>query len=276
MIKTTTLTENLKNNDSLGEGLLCYKNEYIYWSDITRHLIYEYHVDSKSVKALTSVRNVSNVFARLGNKLVVLGSDGIVAVDLISNEQSFLVNFDNNICPKGFRGNDGVICDERYLFGTLDDDCNFAKKGALYVFDANRIRKFGELYIPNSFICMDENILISDSKTQIIYKYRRDTLEFSGIWCDLSQIGYVPDGGCLGPDGKVYIAIWNKACIGVFSQYGELLHRIELSCLHPTNCKIYNNGLIITSATLGLKNADLVAHADTGQLIQIEGLFKPS
>ena len=69
-----------------------------------------------------------------------------------------------------------------------------------------------------------------------------------GIWTDLShQIGN-PDGGFMVNDEYFYFAFWGASKIVKFNIKGDYLDDLTLPVKNPTNCKRFDDEMIITTA----------------------------
>ncbi len=200
-------------------------------------------------------------------------SKGIVVLDIDSHKQSRLLDLsDNYFVKEGMRTNDGVMLGNKYLFGTMYKTPTKGK-GQLFLYDHEEEQLLSSemnVAIPNTFIEVDDAILVSDSLEQKVYRYSKASLfEEREVWADFSNTNMTPDGGCLSEDGKIYIAMWGGACVKCFDTDGNELGDIPVEALQPTNCVISNSQLYVTSARDGLSPQELGAYPLSGAVFKI-------
>ena len=236
---------------SLGEG--CQVSAcatYAAWVDIIEQNIYTYNSATKTVSeySLDSVPSV--IFNFSGSKLTILDDKGIIEFDTDYQESKRLHVFDNIAADKELRGNDGIFLSGKYFFGTMKYAPEF-NTGALYWFDENELSEFDDISIPNTFIPLDDSLLISDSMTQKIYRY--NLADFSKtLWCDLSGTDMTPDGGCIDATGRIFIAMWGASCVVEFDQQGQQVAKYPVPAQNPTNCCFFEEKLLVTSANIDI------------------------
>jgi sugar lactone lactonase YvrE len=86
-----------------------------------------------------------------------------------------------------------------------------------------------------------------------------------------SESGVSPDGGCLLPDGRVAVAMWDGACVRIFDPNGALSCEVPVAAKRPTNVK-YDGSLdriVVTSAYEGLGDVQLQRYPMSGATFSI-------
>lgn len=81
--------------------------------------------------------------------------------------------------------------------------------------------------------------------------------------------GY-PDGMTVDAKGCLWIAFWDEACIRRFSPQGDILQKIPVPALRPTSLVFAKGALFITSASIGLSQAQREAYPLSGGLFRIK------
>jgi sugar lactone lactonase YvrE len=182
--------------------------------------------------------------------------------------------------PANNRFNDGK-CDPtgRFLAGTMDMDGE-VPSGALYSFDSRQVTRLLD------GICISNGLAWSpDHKT--FYYIDTPTREVKAFDYDLStgqianprvvitvpeSLGW-PDGMTSDTEGNLWIAMWGGAKITRWNpQTGKLLEQIPLPAKNVTSCAFGGtnlNELYITSARVGLDDADLTAYRHSGSLMRL-------
>lgn len=253
----------------LGEGLLVSKG-LIAWLDIDRDELF-IQTDREYTSYGLPVKGTA-VVDLVGEELRIISSRGLGSFSLTTRRYSTICNWPMDICGTTHRTNDGcVLANGAYLFGTMDSTASDGETGALYLMDADG--SFRELHrgiaIPNLFVELkDGSVLIADSARGKIF---RGELDFSSgsITLDFwSQVAgdIAPDGGCLLPDGRIAIAMWDGACIQVFDSTGKLSCELPVPARRPTNVKYKadTDMLVVTSASEGLEAADIERYPLSG------------
>ena len=270
--KTETI---LDVRNILGEGLCVSPTaEGFAWVDIHTSEIFHHHDDDGATASHRIDGIPSAIFHTDNNGSLYLSDQGIFQFDLESGASSPVIRFPPHVTGLEFRGNDGVMLENgAFIFGTMHKTDPGMHKGTLCIAMDDEIRTFGEMHIPNTFIVAGEHILISDSLTGCIHRYARDTLSHDGIWADLSGQGLTPDGGCFASNENIYIALWGDASIGVFDPDGNMLDKIPVPAYQPTNCKVFRQSLIVTSATEGMNEDLLHQYPGSGNVLVIHDVL---
>jgi sugar lactone lactonase YvrE len=243
----------------LGEGLLV-KNSKIYWLDIKKKKVF-CNINNFELK----LQATPSVILEKKNHLIVGTNKGIFFIKNKKLKKN--ISFNNLIDVKKFRLNDGCsLGKEKYLVGTMPLKHN-SLFGTVYLIEKKKIFDLNlKIKIPNTFIRINKNtFLISDSFCQKVYKVKI-SLQKKTILSKKTVIKFnnknTPDGGCLVPNGKIVLSMWNGSSVKIFNKDYTLYKTVKVPVKNPTNCKYDNlkDKLIVTSASLNSKKNDLSGH----------------
>ena len=261
----------------LGEGIYFdEKSRYIYWVDISKSILLRKSVSEQaSVYESFFVGNSPSAILSVENDVVTfLNKVGVCSFDIENNKISSLYKTPYVNC-KGFRGNDAtVLRDSSILYGTMYHRPE-ENSGCLYRVKSGEVIELEGMSfnIPNTFIELDNKVLISDSLEQRIYSFFEDSIgEFhKTLWKDFSSYAFTPDGGCTDRYGNIYISMWDGFCVGVFDSNGNEKYRIKLPVPRPTNCTIVDERwLYVTTAREGLADDLLMKYPLSGDVFVID------
>ena len=255
----------------LGEGIFFDKFSCdLFWVDISSNKIFQYSTVHKKLSKLFSVPfNPSCILDLKNNNLIYTNSKGVASLELISGNITQLSTIPHNSLI--YRCNDGTkLTDNTYIFGTMafKPETNVGK---IYKLNNMNVLEKVDLgiSIPNTFIELEDEILISDSLKQITYSYPKNLDSKPKIWADFSKEIFTPDGGLL-ENNKIFIAMWGGAKITVMSTNGDFLNDIELPALQPTNCICADDNLLyVTTAREGLDDEQLAKYPLSGKTFKV-------
>ena len=247
-----TLKTLTKETFSLGEGLFINQDlDLCSWVDIDKKKVHIIDIIKNSMISFEHKKIPSNIFSLSSDNLIILDDFGISSYDFYGNLQKKIFYFSNKIINNKYRANDGVLKNHNsFFFGTMQKSTTISKKGKIYKLIDNIITKIDDCYIPNSFIFLEDDLLVSDSFTGQMFIYTGKKYEKKIFFKQIDVNEGRPDGGCLGPDGLIYVCLWGGSCILRLNLNGKILDKITLPIKYPTNCKVYHKSLIITSASM--------------------------
>lgn len=265
---------------ALGEGPAWdAKTESLYWVDILGKRVY------RGTEILAELDDLVGCLAPCKNGHLILGKR-LSFADLdpdsaISSPKGKLTVLATLAEPVNNRINDGK-CDPagRFLAGTMDMNEKEAS-GALYSFD-------GKQPTPLLNGIRISNGLAWSPDTRTFYYIDTPTREVKAFDYDLStgqianprvavqvpeSLGW-PDGMTSDTEGNLWIAIWGGAQVTRWKpSTGQLLAQIPVPALHTSSCAFGGrdmNELYVTSARVGMSEADLVKYPLSGGLFKIE------
>jgi sugar lactone lactonase YvrE len=153
------------------------------------------------------------------------------------------------------------------------------EKGSLYKLDKNllltKVDKNYRITNGPAFIDM-YNFYHTDSSKKIIYKIKinkKNKIISKKIFKKFSPIDGSPDGMTLDKNKNLWVSHFHGACVSVFSNKAELIHKISLPAKNITNCAFggqNNSEVFITTATKGMNNAELQKFRYSGFLFSVK------
>lgn len=256
----------------LGEGLFVNNADRSYgFVDIIKKKIFLIKKNFSNYCVFDYPYIPSNIFYFDQDKITLLDNFGIA--DFYPKSKSIVRIYDSSkeFNLKGFRGNDGVkLGNNIFMFGSVHEKMPNENPGNVWFLKNKILNNISLNYIPNSFILMDEFILVADSYKKIIYKHSAKDGSLIDVWSDLNFHQGSPDGGCLGPDSKIYIAAWGAGSIIKLNKKGKIIAEKIVDVPQPSNCKIFGNKLLITSAKQGLSTQDIAKYPNSGTVFSID------
>ena len=260
----------------LGEGPAWdAKTGTLYWVDILENRV---HFHRNGEDGFIQLDEMPGCLApcKDGN-LLVAARASILTLNPATAKQTTLASVTE---PANNRFNDGK-CDPagRFLAGSMNMD-EKTPSGALYSFDGGTATKMLDgIRISNGLAWSP------DYKT--FYYIDTPTRELKAFDYDLStgqiansrvvitvpeSLGW-PDGMTSDMGGNLWIAIWGGAQVTRWNpRTGQLLEQIPLPAKNVTSCVFGGknlNELYITSARVGLDDADLAAYRHSGSLMRV-------
>jgi sugar lactone lactonase YvrE len=84
-----------------------------------------------------------------------------------------------------------------------------------------------------------------------------------------------PDGLTVDAEGDLWVAMWGGSEVRRYAAGGTLKDRLHVPAPQPTSCSFGGPGLatlFVTTARIGLGEAPLAAHPDSGRVFRVDGL----
>lgn len=259
---------------TLGEGPAWdAKTQTLYWVDILEKRIYA------GTELLAQLDDFIGCLAPCQNGNLILGKRasfvGLEPDPLRETVLSILTE------PTANRINDGK-CDPagRFLAGTMDMNETEAS-GSLYSFDGKHVtRLFGDVRISNGLAWSPDHKIFYyiDTPTREVraFDYDLSTGEIANPRVAIHVPGTMgwPDGMTSDMEGNLWIAIWGGAQVARWNpNTGQLLESIPVPALQTSSCVFggkNRNELYVTSARVGMSEADLSKYPLSGGLFRVE------
>lgn len=171
----------------------------------------------------------------------------------------------HDLGQEGMRFNDGQVDpDGRWWAGTMrvaEDQ----PKGQWLRFDASdrSPQVVAEGFTVTNGPCFDTArgvVYLTDSAAQVIFRGTYDPQ--AGVrdlapWRQFEAGQGYPDGMTIGPDGHLWIAFWDVACLRALDALGRVVREVALPVRRPTSIAFASDTLAyVTSAAVGLEGDD--------------------
>jgi len=264
------------------------RQKVLYWVDIPLVRIHVYHPAAR----LNQTIDLSKQFSSIGTVApcasggVIFAPDRTIAhYDFSSQKITILAEVEAD--KPEHRFNDGK-CDPqgRFLAGTMRKDPDGSYPGALYSMEKDgKVRKLLDgLGISNGLGWSPDyrSFYLADSYSREVsvfdYDIETGNITHQRVAFTLPQGYGVADGLTTDLDGMVWLALWDGACIQRWDpRSGELLGSYPFPAKR-TSCPVFGgeemNELYVTSAAVGLSDADWQDYPHNGALMRLETKFK--
>lgn len=259
---------------TLGEGPFWYAG-CLWWVDIEESRLLTVDADGGGLRRYELPSRIGCAVPITPHRFVVALEDGFCLLDLDTGEVRLLAKPETS-APM-IRFNDGK-CDPagRLLAGTLHM-AGTARQAHLYLLEAGcPVRTLlDSLSISNGLAWSADHRTFYHVDTPTFsvqaYDYDVPTGSLSNPRTIIQiphHLGY-PDGMDIDRDGNLWIAHWDGWAVRCWSPEGVLVDEIRLPCARPTSCCFGGADLdllFITSASVGLSKAELLAQPDAGSV----------
>jgi sugar lactone lactonase YvrE len=278
---------------TLGEGPAWdSKTQTLYWVDILEKRVYA------DTRILAQLDDFVGCLAPCKNGRLILALSGVTASSALSagsgsavEERLSFADFNPATArltvlatlaePVNNRFNDGK-CDPagRFIAGTMDMNEKEAS-GSLYSFDGKQTTCLLEgIRISNGLAWSPDHKTFYHIDTPIRKVKAFDYDLATGQIADPRVVIQVPeslgwpDGMTSDTEGNLWIAMWGGAQVTRWDpNTGQLLEKVPVPALHASSCVFGGrdmNELYVTSARVGLSEADLVKYPLSGGLFKIK------
>lgn len=180
----------------------------------------------------------------------------------------------------GYRLNDGRLDPEGRLWVGMMKKALHPGSGILYRYDPDgtwHVMDQGFTLINGLDWSPDRRTLyVTDSRAPAIYAYDHapasGTISERRVFPTFGPNDRFPDGLLVGPDGALWSTLFGAGAIQRIEPDGRFTRRIDLPVPRPTSCAFSRDGrrLFVTTATLGLSDAELEAAPASGALLRLD------
>jgi len=258
----------------LGEGPVWVEREQaLYWLDIKGRKVFRIDEQEQLREWPTPVR-VGSLAPRADGGFIAGTEDGVAFVELEEGRFEIVHHPEEHLPDNRF--NDGKV-DRRGRFwaGSMDDTERDAT-GTLYRVDPDmRFSRIDEGYkVTNgpAFSPSGDILYHNDSARQVTYAFdlaSDGTVGERRVFARYGEGEGYPDGMTVDADGCLWIAFWDGWCVRRYSPDGECIGKLDVPVSRPTSCAFGGaalDRLFITSASIGLDEADLAKERQAGGL----------
>jgi sugar lactone lactonase YvrE len=248
------------------------------WVDILAGLVHRFDPASGVDRATSVGQPVGAAVPRLGGGLALAVRDGFALMD---GDGSFRLVADVERDVPANRMNDGK-CDPagRFWAGTTDDVNDSPGAGSLYRLDPalSVTRVLGEVTVSNGIDWSPDGktMYYVDTAFNGIDSFRfdseRGTISERRRLVTFEPGQGAPDGIAIDSDGCLWVACWGAWELRRLSPGGKLDRRIKLPVSLVTSCAFGGSDLqdlYVTTAQLGLSDAELAAQPLAGSLFRV-------
>jgi L-arabinonolactonase len=265
---------------ALGEGATWSAARHaLLWTDINGCRLWSYEPATQRVShwALPG-RLGSFALTADGQRLLAAFEHELAWLDLHSGEVTPLARFDQGLPT---RANDGR-CDRHghFLFGTLDEERGPQAQGRWWRYSAQ-----GELHaLDLPPVCIPNGLALGPDGTRLYFcDSTEQRIRCSGYDAASGGITHPqvfapvhagePDGATVDAQGHYWSAHWGAGCVLGYQSDGQVMARVQLPVSQPSCVAFGGPGLqtlYITTASVGLSDAQMAQQADAGSLYAVQ------
>jgi sugar lactone lactonase YvrE len=266
----------VNNQASHGEGPV-WANGILYWVDLTGCRLHSWKASDGTLRDFQFTEPVCAVSPLADGRLLIAFAKRLAYVNLADLACEEICQVEPELPDT--RCNDGKMDPAgRFWIGTMSLGGKVKGAGSLYRLDegGRLTRVLDQLTIANGmgWSADQKTMYFIDSPTREVWAFDFDSSDSSirnrrTVVRVPDGLG-VPDGMEVGRDGTLWVAHWGAGCVCQWCpQSGLLLQRVHTGCPHTSSCCFSGEGhLYITTSRLGLDEAALAAHPQSGGLFR--------
>lgn len=263
----------------LGEGILwCSRRGLLYWVDILARELWRYEPSSGHTHAWTLPEPLGCIGLGEDGRLLLGLANGLHACDVEAQLDARSLRIqtlaDVEADDPMTRINDGrADRDGGFVFGTKSEHADGRRAGRYYQYTARyglRELALPRAAIPNS-ICFDATgmrMYFCDSVEPRIMSCMYDAagarVSDIRVFAELRTPGAEPDGSIVDAEGALWNAQWGAGQVVRYLPDGRVDRVVRLPASQPSCCVLRGDSLYITSARVGLSDAELAAQHGAG------------
>jgi D-xylonolactonase len=272
-----------KGRAILGEGPVYSKAQNgIYWVDIKGSAFHLMDLQTYGVTSYPMPEQIGWLAERKGGGLIAGFQSGFVFIDPITLEISPIGNPEESLPDN--RLNDAKVDKKGRIWAGSMDNLEQSATGSLYRLDVDLTwQQVDTPYVVANgpALTPDETILYhTSSTTKEIFAFdigSDGSLNNKRLFIKLHEGEGYPDGMTCDVLGGLWVAHWEGWCVSRYLPDGTLDFRIDMPVSRPTSLCFGGENLdelFITSASVNLTKAELLAQPLAGSVFRIKTEFK--
>ena len=263
----------------LGEGILwCSRRSVLYWVDILACELWRHDPSSGHTHAWTLPEPLGCIGLGEDGRLLLGLAKGLHACDVEAQLDARNLRIEKLADVEAgdpmTRINDGrADRDGGFVFGTKSEHPDGRRAGRWYQYTAmHELRELAlpQAAIPNS-ICFDAfgtRLYFCDSVEPRIMTclYHAASARVSDVrvFAELRTPGAEPDGSIVDAEGALWNAQWGAGQVVRYLADGRIDRVVQVPASQPSCCVLRGDSLYVTSARVGLSDAQLAAQPGAG------------
>lgn len=246
----------------LGEGVTWSANaKALLWVDIRRRKIVRYCPET-GAEQLWSVSEQIGCIGDdpAGPDFLAALQSGFAAISLPADsvEATVVPICNPEAAIPGNRFNDGGMDPHGHFWAGSMDDAEKIESGSWWRLapDGQATKLLSGFTVTNgpAFSPNGQFVFLTDSSRQTIFRgdYDKDVgVRDLALWTKFEPSQGYPDGMAFGPDGNLWIAFWDGACVRALNSAGQIVRQIDLPVQRPTKIAFAPDGTAyVTSAAV--------------------------
>ncbi|MEH6789269.1 SMP-30/gluconolactonase/LRE family protein [Parasphingorhabdus sp.] len=244
----------------LGESIYWSANaKALLWVDVKSQKIVRYCPEARAEKLWHVPEQIGCIVDdSTGPRFLAALQSGFATITLPEHSAEAIVR---PICnPEadrpGNRFNDGGIDPDGHFWAGSMDDAEKIDSGSWWRLapDGRAQLLLSGFKVTNGpAFSLDSNfVFLTDSSKRIVFRGIYDQsagLRDIAAWAEFTSDQGYPDGMTFGPDGNLWIAFWDGACVRALNSSGEIIRQIDMPVQRPTKIAFTEDGTAyVTSA----------------------------
>lgn len=260
----------------LGEGPLWDPRlKRLLWLDIKGGKIFLYDPEAERTETIAAPGMVSALALAKTGGYVCARKDGFARLFIENGAARFSALASPESAMPDNRFNDGKADSAGgFWAGTMDDrECEISGSWWRLAPDGG-VAKLDTLFKVTNGPAFDPargRVYLTDSAAQTVFAAETDgsRIENKRVFLKFAPGDGYPDGMEVDAEGALWIAFWDGACVRRFSADGALLDTVAIDAPRPTSVEIVGDRLFVTSASVGLTDAQKNAQPCSGGLFEV-------
>lgn len=259
----------------LGEGPLWDPRiNRLLWLDIKGGKIFLYDPEAKRTETISAQGMVSALALADKGGYLCARKDGFARLRIDSGAARFEALADPESATPDNRFNDGKADPAGgFWAGTMDDREQEISGSWWRLAPDGSVAKIDTLFKVTNGPAFDparRRVYFTDSAARTVFAAETDGsgIQNKRAFLKFAQGDGYPDGMEVDAEGALWIAFWDGACVRRFGPDGALLETVAIDAPRPTSVEIAGDRLFVTSASVGLTDAQKKAQPCSGGLFE--------
>tara|TARA_R110000765_G_scaffold420136_3_gene524877 strand:+ start:2433 stop:3332 length:900 start_codon:yes stop_codon:yes gene_type:complete len=261
----------------LGEGPLWDpRDERLYWLDIKGGKLFAYSPKRDVTELFEAPGMISALGLAEQGGFICARRDGFARLRLIKGAVELEPIADPEADLPGNRFNDGKVDPAGGFWAGTMENAETEPLGRWWrLTPSGDVSRLAEGYMVTNGPAFDPargRVFLTDSARQSVFMAETDgkSLGVPRPFLQFKEGDGYPDGMTIDAEGYLWIAFWDGWAVRRFSPAGDWVDEIRIPVARPTSIAFGGGHMFVTSASVGLSDAELEAQPLAGALFEVE------